>query len=240
MHCWILNITLHKINDETMKQASILIVDDDADLREILQFNLESIGYVVETAASGEEALTMIARRFNLILLDVMMGGMSGFQVAATLRRNGNAVPIIFLTAKDTENDMLTGFSVGGDDYIAKPFSIKEVLARVQSVLKRTMPAEESTQRRVAKGLVVDLAARQVYVDSMPVNLTKTEYDILCLLADHPGQALTRADILQRIWKGGVVLERTIDVHITRIRHKLGHCGSYITNRPGYGYTFNP
>ena len=227
-------------------EISILIVDDEADIREILQFNLESEGYQVDTANSAEQALEMLQPVHKLILLDVMMGGMSGFKMAGLLRKQENNIPIIFLTAKNTENDMLTGFSAGGDDYISKPFSIKEVIARVKSVLKRTNRTTEptATESNTLKvnDLVVDLELKTLLIEGKSVKLTKTEFNILTLLLRNRGRIFSREDILNKVWKdenGTLVLERTVDVHIVRLRKKLGAYGDCIVNRTGYGYTFN-
>lgn len=224
------------------KKASILVVDDEVDIRDILQFNLENEGYEIETAESAEDAMQKLAEKHNLILLDVMMGGISGFKFADQLRKSDNKTPIIFLTAKDTENDMLTGFSIGGDDYISKPFSVKEVIARVKSVLKRTN-AQESTEKDdkiKINNLEIDLEAKTVFVDEQIIELTKTEYNILVLFAEHPGKTFSRSDILQKAWNAdNIVLDRTVDVHIARLRKKIGRYGDLIVNRTGYGYSLN-
>ncbi|MFT3994692.1 MAG: response regulator transcription factor [Dysgonomonas sp.] len=223
--------------------VSILIVDDEADIREILQFNLEHEGFQVDLADSAEQALSKLTPEHELILLDVMMGGMSGYRMADQLRKQGNNTPIIFLTAKDTENDMLTGFSIGGDDYITKPFSIKEVIARVKSVLKRTKQATASDGNRTltVEDLTISLDSKTVTINNEIVELTKTEFNILVLLVQNEGKTFTRSDILSKAWEGnGIVLDRTVDVHITRLRKKIGVYGDYIINRTGYGYSFNP
>lgn len=228
---------------ETKSKTSILIVDDEPDIREILQFNLQNEGYVIDLAESAEQAAKMLQPKHNLILLDVMMGGISGFKFADQLRKDGNNTPIIFLTAKDTENDMLTGFSIGGDDYISKPFSIKEVIARVRSVLKRTVDngAVAATQNELAvDNLIIDFNTKNVTIDGRMVELTKTEFNILVLLVKNTGKIFSRSDILDKAWKDdGIVLERTVDVHIARLRKKIGEYGDYIVNRTGYGYVFN-
>jgi DNA-binding response OmpR family regulator len=217
----------------------ILVVDDDRDICEILAFNLSNEGYQIDCACSAEEALKKFTPACSLILLDVMMGGMSGYKMAEQLRRDGFSVPIIFLTAKDTENDMLTGFSVGGDDYISKPFSIKEIAARVKALLKRTAGKEE-TRRMVFGDMTIDMETKEVTVGRKPVALTKTEFEILALLASNPARLFRREDIIDRIWKDALyTTERTIDVHITRLRKKLGACASCISSRSGYGYRFN-
>lgn len=221
----------------------ILIVDDEADIREILQFNLENAGFNVECASSAEEALEKLSPEHGLILLDVMMGGMSGFAMAEVLRNERNSsIPIIFLTAKSSENDLLTGFSSGGDDYIPKPFSIQEVIARVRAVLRRMAPVEEKLPDMLECGrLKIDLETKMAYVDGEKITFSKKEFEILALLASHPGKIYSREDLISELWKDApYVLDRTVDVHIARIRSKLGECKVYLTNRSGYGYIFNP
>lgn len=223
-----------------MKQPKILVVDDEPDLREILQCNLENAGYAVDTAASAEEALEVLSPDHSLILLDVMMGGMSGFRMADHLRKDlKNEVPIIFLTAKDTENDLLTGFSAGADDYISKPFSLHEVLVRVKAVLRRC-PASEATQQELRAGnIVMDFARKTVRIENEDIRLSPKEFGILSLLMRHPGRVLSREEILNQVWRGeSYVLDRTVDVHIARIRRKMGTEGARLSNRQGYGYCF--
>lgn len=222
-------------------EERILVVDDEKDISDILQFNLENEGYIVDVATSGEEALKKITDVHQLIILDVMMGGMSGFKMAETLRKTENYIPIIFLTAKNSENDILTGFSLGGDDYIAKPFSVKEVLARVRALLKRSslikMPADTRWSYR---GLSIDIPANRVTIDNNEVSLTKKEFDILSLLAQTSPNVLTRSEILGSVWGDNeFVLDRTVDVHITRLRKKLGEYANIIVNRSGFGYFLN-
>lgn len=223
-----------------MDRNKILVVDDEEDLCEILQFNLESEGFAVDIANSAEEALKVLTEEHELILLDIMMEGMSGFKMAEKVRKEMHlSVPIIFLTAKDTENDMLTGFSIGGDDYISKPFSIKEVTARVKAVLKRAggkdIPEKKKT---ITIGeLIIDLTGKNVLLNDRPVQLTKKEFEILSMMAKAPNRIFSREDILGKVWQeDGYVLERTVDVHITRLRKKLGDFGKHIANRSGYGY----
>ena len=227
-----------------MNKGRILVVDDEPDLREILEVNLEGAGYEVDTASSAEEALDMLGPQHDLILLDVMMGGMSGFAMAKKLRTElKNDIPVIFLTAKDTENDLLTGFSAGGDDYIPKPFSIHEVLARVAAVLRRrpaTPEGRADTGGIVSRGgIEINMATKTVTAGSGKVMLTPKEFGILKLLMCEPGRVFSREEILERVWRNDtLVLARTVDVHIARIRTKLGEEGKQITNRQGYGYCF--
>ena len=221
----------------------ILIVDDDRNICEILEFNFRNEGYDVVIAYSAEEALKKLTDDFSLILLDVMMGGISGFSMAERLRSKNNPVPIIFLTAKNTENDMLTGFSVGGDDYISKPFSIKEVMVRVKVVLKRAnqSPANEMQNRKlIFDKVVIDMETKELMIDNEKIRLTKTEFEILALLAKNPERMFSREHIIDRIWKDTpYIVDRTVDVHITRLRKKMGEYASLIVNRSGYGYRFN-
>ncbi len=219
----------------------VLVVDDEKDICDILQFNLENEGYIVDVANSGEEAMEMLTDVHQLIILDVMMDGISGFKMAEMLRKNENYVPIIFLTAKNTENDVLTGFSLGGDDYIAKPFSVKEVLARVRALIKRTsliiQPADTKWKH---DGLKIDITTNRVTIDDNEVSLTKKEFEILSLLAQASPKVLTRAEILSSVWGDNeYVLDRTVDVHITRLRKKLGDYANVIVNRSGFGYYLN-
>ena len=221
----------------------ILIVDDEADIREILQFNLEIAGYEVECASSAEEALEILSPEHGLILLDVMMGGMSGFDMAQVLRNErGNQTPIIFLTAKTSQDDLLAGFSAGGDDYIPKPFSIQEVIARVKAVLRRFAPAEVKVSNMLECGrLKIDLESKLAYIDGEKVVFSKKEFEVISLLASNPGKIYSREDLITELWKDApYVLDRTVDVHIARIRSKLGICKGYLVNRSGYGYIFNP
>lgn len=223
----------------------ILIVDDEQHICEILEFNLSNEGFEVECAHSAEEALQKLTPEHQLILLDVMMGGISGYKMAEKLRIAHNAVPVIFLTAKDTENDMLTGFSVGGDDYISKPFSIKEVIARVRAVLKRSKTEVEqamslSDKRLVFNDFVIDIENKELQIGNHKIKLTKTEFELLTLLAKHPNRIFSRIDLIENIWKEApYTIERTVDVHIARLRKKLGDHASMIINRSGYGYRFS-
>ena len=219
---------------------TLLIVDDEPDLREILQFNLESAGYEVDAAASAEEALALLGPTHALILLDVMMGGMSGFRMAEKVRRELHSdIPIIFLTAKGSENDMLTGFSSGADDYIAKPFSVHEVLARVKAVLRRAH-GDDSTVPVITQGSIsVDSVRKVAQVGGQDIRLSPKEFGILWLLVSHVGRVFSREEILAHVWHGeAYVLDRTVDVHVARIRRKLGDEGYRIVNRQGYGYCF--
>ncbi len=223
-----------------MTTPKILIVDDEKDLCEILEFNLISEGFETEVAYSAETALKKNIGQFDLILLDVMMGEMSGYKMASKIRKELKlAVPIIFLTAKTTENDLLTGFNVGGDDYISKPFSIKEVIARVKAILKR---GGELVTGNILKALEleIDTVSKSVTIQGQPVDLTRKEFEILSLLVKRQGQYIEREEILNRVWCDDVIVtERNVDVNIARLRKKIGDYGECIKGKSGYGYCFS-
>ena len=228
-----------------MKQnARILVVDDEQDLLEILKFNLETEGYEVVTATSAEDALQLDIASFDLLLLDVMMGGMSGFAMARQLKDNPATapVPVIFLTARDTENDTVTGFNLGADDYISKPFSLREVMVRVRAVLRRTAKenGEEEAKTLSYQGIVMNLDRKTVSVDGEDIPFTKTEFELLHLLLDERGRVFSRQELIERIWpKDVLVLDRTVDVNITRLRKKIGRFAKCIVTRLGFGYYFD-
>ena len=228
-----------------MKQNQrILVVDDEQDLLEILKFNLETEGYEVATAPSAEEALQMDIASFDLLLLDVMMGGMSGFAMARKLKDNPTTanVPIIFLTARDTENDTVTGFNLGADDYISKPFSLREVMVRVRAVLRRTANNVEEGEPQVLsyQGIVMNLDKKTVSIEGEDVPFTKTEFELLHLLLNERGRVFSRQELIERIWpKDVLVLDRTVDVNITRLRKKIGPFAKCIVTRLGFGYYFD-
>lgn len=220
----------------------ILVVDDECDLCEILRFNLESEGYDVDVAFSGEEALTYNLSKYSLLLLDVMMENLSGFDVAKALRNNKEteSLPIIFLTALTSESDILEGFDLGADDYIKKPFSVKEVIARVKSVLNR-VDARSSNLKSILsyENLKIYLDTKRVLVDNQEILFTKKEFGILSLLLGHPNQVYSRNEILSLVWTDEVcVLDRTVDVNIARVRKKIGRYGKNIVSRSGFGYSF--
>lgn len=225
-----------------MANGRILVVDDEESLCEILQFNLESEGYEVTTANSAEEALKLDIGSFDLILLDVMMGQMSGTRMASLLKADPETaqIPIIFCTARDGEDDRVAGLDLGADDYIAKPFSVRELVARVKSVLRRTRHDDEAAEERIVyEGLCIDCRSKVCTLDGEPVQLTKKELEILMLLLSNRGRIFSREQILHRVWSDKViVLDRTIDVNITRLRRKIGRYGDKIVTRQGYGYGF--
>ena len=229
--------------DMTNRDYRILVVDDEQDLCEILKFNLETEGYQVDTAYSAEEALTMDLTSYHLLLLDVMMGEMSCFALARKLQGNAAtaSLPIIFLTARDTENDMVTGFNLGADDYISKPFSIREVLVRVRAVLRRTgnANAEDAESTLQYQGLQLNLSNKTVTVNGEVVPFTKTEFELLHTLLEEKGRVFSRQELINKVWPSDVlVLDRTVDVNITRLRKKIGPVSKCIVTRLGFGYLF--
>ena len=223
----------------------ILVVDDEQDLCEILQYNLETEGYEVHTANSAEEALRLPLENYDLILLDVMMGQMSGFQMALKMKENPvtSQVPIIFITALEGEDSLVRGLNIGADDYMVKPLSLREVKARIKAVLRRSMKNE--IQEKTAsdcysfQGLCINREAKSASIDGQPLQLTKLEYEMLSLLLSNMGKAFSREEMLEHCWpKDAIVLDRTVDVNINRLRKKIGPYGKYIKTRVGFGYTF--
>ncbi len=238
----------------------ILVVDDEEVLCEILRFNLKSANYQVDVANSAEYAFSRLKNGYDLILLDVMMEGISGFKFAELLRDDyGINVPIIFVTSMDSETDKLKGFGLGADDYIVKPFSIKEVLARINAVLQRAemrqnysanltenvenkKPKEEKIEKTIKFGnFQIDYLTKTASVDKQAVSMTKKEFEILYMLTSEPKKVFPRSIILEKVWKNeAYVMDRTVDVHIARLRKKLQKYGDCIINKSGYGYSFNP
>ena len=229
-----------------MATERILIVDDEETLCEVLKLNLENEGYDVDFAFSAEQALTYDLKSYSLILLDIMMGEISGIKLAKMLKANvlTSEIPIIFCTARDSEDDMVMGLNIGADDYITKPYTIRNVIARVKSVLRRTAHHKSQTQAErpnvlKVEGLRLDLDFKRCTIDGEDVKLTRKEYELLAYLISHRGKICSREQILGRVWSDEVVvLDRTIDVNITRLRSKIGAYGSYIVTRSGFGYGF--
>ena len=222
----------------------ILIVDDEETLCEVLKFNLEAERYEADVAYSAEEALSMSPEHYSLILLDIMMGGISGVQMANILKRNPATadIPVIFCTAKDSEEDMVNGLHLGADDYVTKPYSVRNILARVKAVLRRagrSAAKPENTDKVAYKGLVLFPDRKVCLVDGNEVKLPRKEFEILLTLLSNKGKLFSRDELLHRIWPDEViVLNRVVDVNITRIRQKIGEYGKNIVTRPGYGYLF--
>lgn len=226
-----------------MMTERILIVDDEETLCEVLRLNLENEGYDVDTALSAEEALRIDIKQYSLILLDIMMGEISGIRFARMLKSDVATadIPIIFCTARDSEDDMVKGLNLGADDYITKPYTVRNVIARVKSVLRRTSGHKtvEKSNILAVDGLVIDLDLKTCTVDGIEVKLTKKELELLAYLIANKGKICSRDQILANVWSDEViVLDRTIDVNITRIRQKIGSYGTYIITRPGFGYGF--
>lgn len=226
-----------------MTTERILVVDDEETLCEVLRLNLENEGYDVDIALSAEDALKLDIRQYSLILLDIMMGEISGIRFAKMLKSDvGTAgIPIIFCTARDSEDDMVKGLNLGADDYITKPYTIRNVIARVKSVLRRTFGQKiaDKHNRLAVDGLILDLDLKTCSVDGNEVNLTKKEFELLAFLITNKGKICSRDQILANVWSDEViVLDRTIDVNITRIRQKIGEYGACIITRAGFGYGF--
>ena len=230
-----------------MATERILIVDDEETLCEVLKLNLENEGYDVDVAFSAEQALGYNIKEYSLILLDIMMGEISGIKMAKILKNDVATadIPIIFCTARDTEDDMVMGLNLGADDYIMKPYTVRNVVARVKSVLRRTAShkvgnvSAEKPNRLVVEGLCLDLEFKRCTVDGIEVKLARKEFELLVYLVSHRGKILSREQILSHVWSDEVVvLDRTIDVNITRVRSKIGAYGSYIVTRSGFGYGF--
>lgn len=230
-----------------MATERILIVDDEETLCEVLKLNLENEGYDVDIAFSAEQALTYDLKQYSLILLDIMMGEISGIKMAKMMKADVTTadIPIIFCTARDSEDDMVMGLNLGADDYIMKPYTVRNVIARVKSVLRRTsggkpnIVTNEKTNELRVEGLHIDLEFKRCTVDGKEIKLVRKEFELLVYLISHRGKICSREQILNHIWSDEVVvLDRTVDVNITRLRSKIGKYGSYIVTRSGFGYGF--
>ena len=212
----------------------ILVVDDEETLCDGLRTYLELNGYLVDTALSAEQAMSYDLSKYSLVLLDVMMGGMSGMDMASVMKKNPSTalIPIIFLTAKDSDDDMVAGLTLGADDYIVKPYSLKNVMARIEAVLRRCSPRKES-----AIGVECDRNSLTCTVDGNAVAMPRKEFEILALMLENRGRIFSREELLDKVWPDKVVVaDRSVDVHVTRIRGKLGKYGKHIISRSGYGY----
>jgi DNA-binding response OmpR family regulator len=230
------------------KKHRILVVDDEPDLCEILQFNLETEGYMVDVAYSATDIMSLPLAHYDLFLLDVMMGEVSGFQLAEKLKmiEETSHIPVIFTTALDDEDNIIRGFNIGADDYITKPISIRELKARVKAVLRRGNRKEEvepekgKTMIGSSEGLSINLQTKCVMMDGVVVDATKLEFDLLRVFLENKGVVFTREDLLARAWpKDAYVTDRTVDVNITRLRKKIGKYGANIKTRIGWGYYYN-
>ncbi len=218
----------------------ILIVDDERDLAELLVYNLRKAGYETTVATGGRQALEAIAANTpDLVLLDIMLPELSGTEVASRIRSNQATanLPIIMLTAKGEEVDQIVGLTVGADDYVPKPFSIKVLLARIEAVLRRTRPGGGDARMLALSGVKVNPDTHEAFVDDEPIKLTLTEFRLLSALIQAAGRVLSRSALMNRAMGPGVtVTERTIDVHITAIRKKLGPHANIIKTVRGVGY----
>lgn len=217
-------------------EKRILVIDDEEGIREGLREYLELEGYTVGAAASAEQALKMDPSSYDLLLLDIMMDGMGGLEMLRRLRADTSTarLAVILLTALDAEADMVAGLRLGADDYIAKPFSMRNVLARIEAVLRRSSPTSAKPE---PVGVACDRATLTVRVDGREVRMPRKEFEILALLLDHPGRIFSREELMARIWpENVVVVERSVDVHIARIRAKIAPYGKHIISRSGYGY----
>jgi len=229
-----------------MAVDKILVVDDEETLCEVLKINLENEGYDVDIAFSAEQALGYNLTEYSLILLDIMMGEISGIKMAKMLKADvaTAGIPIIFCTARDSEDDMVMGLNLGADDYIMKPYSVRNVIARVKSVLRRASAGKVASvaarqDMLEVEGLVLDMEFKKCTIDGEEVRLTRKEFELLAYLIRHRGKICSREQILSRVWSDEVVvLDRTIDVNITRLRSKIGEYGAYIVTRSGFGYGF--
>ena len=230
-----------------MTTKKILVVDDEETLCEILQFNLENEGYEVDVAYSAEQALKLPLENYSLILLDIMLGEISGIKLARMLKSNVKTagIHIIFCSARSSEDDMILGLEIGADDYIVKPYSLRNLIARVKCVLRREPEHNEPINALVkhnflqANGLKLDLEFKRCLIDEREVKMSRKEFELLAYLIVHRGKICSREEILSKIWKDEVVvLDRTVDVNITRVRSKIGVYGGCIVTRCGYGYGF--
>ena len=227
-----------------MPPKNIVVIEDERDILEVLKYNLEREGLRVTSCLDGTEGLEIIQlKRPDLVLLDLMLPGLSGLDICEQLKSNSRTrnIPIIMVTAKGEEADVVLGLGIGADDYIAKPFSPRELIARVKAVLRRTAPIENAVENKhIAVGdLVIDVARHKVTIHEREVNLTATEFRILYYLASHPGRVYTRERILDQVLgNDAVVVDRNIDVHIRGIRKKIGADQDFISTIRGVGYRF--
>lgn len=222
-------------------KSKILVVDDEDTICEVLKLNLEIAGYDVDTANSAETAMKLPLAEYDLFIIDVMMGEMNGFDFATKIRATEELknIPIIICTAKDSEEDLLDGFSRGIDDYIKKPFSIRELIVRIKSVLRRIKGGETAEVSLSCNTLVLDADKKLCTIDGEEVALTKKEFEILRLFLQNKGRIFSREEILSKVWEEDVlVIDRTIDVNINRLRKKLKQYGNNIITKLGYGYGF--
>ncbi|RLJ05567.1 MAG: DNA-binding response regulator [Candidatus Aenigmatarchaeota archaeon] len=225
-----------------MSKKVILVVDDEKDIVELVRFNLERDGFKVIPSYNGEDALILVKNQLpDLIILDLMLPGMDGLEVCRILKKDSStfSIPIIMLTAKGEEADIVVGLELGADDYITKPFGIKEMIARVKTVLRRISQPERKNVKIIAKDLIIDTENFEARWKDIPLELTPTEFKLLLFLAQREGRVLTRQQLLDGVLgEDAFVIDRTVDVHIRRLRDKLKEASSYIVTRRGIGYMF--
>jgi two-component system phosphate regulon response regulator PhoB len=225
-----------------MPKGTVLVIDDEKDLIELVQYNLQREGFEVLEARDGESGLSAARQhKPDLILVDLMLPGLDGLDVCRQLRGDPRTarIPLIILTARSSEPDRVVGLELGADDYVTKPFSPRELAARVKAVLRRSSAPPEPT-RPIRRGeLVIDHLHHQVLCGNEPVTLTATEFRLLHFLGGHPGRVFSRSELIDgALGKDLVVVERTIDVHVLALRRKLGRCGEWIETVRGFGYRF--
>lgn len=226
-----------------MQDLKILVVDDEEDLCEILQFNLKQGGFEVDVAYSSEQALKLDLIEYDFFLLDIMMGELSGIELAKIIRRNPDLKekPILFITAKTSEQDKLIGFQAGADDFVSKPFSVKEIIARINVICKRTFSNSNKEGDYEFEGLKMISDSKKVTIADIDIGLTKTEYEILKLLISNESRIFSREEIMSIVWKDDTFIgDRTVDVNVRRIRKKIGDYHKLIKTKSGYGYYFEP
>lgn len=225
-----------------MAKGRILVVDDEEDLIELVRYNLEQEGFQVKSAFDGESALKIARQELpDLLLIDLMLPGMDGLELCRSLRSDNRtaSIPVIMLTAKSAESDRIVGLELGADDYVVKPFSPRELAARVKAVLRRTRQPLLQSKVIHRGSLSIDLTRREVSIQDSPLDLTATEFRLLQFFAEHPGRVFSRSELIDAVLGREVsVVDRTIDVHITGLRKKLGPCSNWIETVRGFGYRF--
>lgn len=223
-----------------MSNEKIVVVEDEADILDLVAYHLEQAGYRMHKADAGDKALAVIEQVSpDLIILDLMLPGLSGTEVCKILKQDKKSrhIPIIMLTARSEEIDRVVGFELGADDYVTKPFSPRELVLRVKAILKRVRPADEAKQVIKLDNIVIDVPRHQVSVDQTPVELTSTEFKLLLILAERKGRVQTRDMLLESVWGYDYAgFTRTVDTHMRRLRSKLGAAGECIETVRGVGY----
>tara|TARA_Y100000294_G_scaffold121234_1_gene112629 strand:- start:68 stop:742 length:675 start_codon:yes stop_codon:yes gene_type:complete len=220
---------------------NILIVDDEPDIRAILRYNLEKEGFSITEAVDGNDALDKLSKDLDLAILDIMMPGKDGYDVCRKIREQGNTLPIVFLTAMDREFDEVKGLEVGADDYVRKPFSPKMLIARINAIFRRIDQINSKGTSISFGELEINTSTYIAQLDGEELHLPRKEFELLAFFMSQPNIIFNRNELLGRIWEEDVfVVDRTIDVHINRIRSKLGPCKNWIETVKGIGYRFRP